>query len=70
MEYIEKNGIQNGIDYLIQKKLYKDGELDCKELKPHIIKSEYYYYNNVDTDIQNNNEKFDFSNIEEKRKQY
>jgi GR25 family glycosyltransferase involved in LPS biosynthesis/molybdopterin-guanine dinucleotide biosynthesis protein A len=66
LEYIENNGIQNGIDYLIQKKLYKDGKLDCKELKPHIIKSEYYYYNNVDTDIQNNNEKFDFSNIEKK----
>lgn len=66
LEYIEKNGIQNGIDYLIQKKLYKDGKLVCKELKPHIIKSEYYYYNNVDTDIQNNNEKFDFSSIEKK----
>ena len=70
LEYIEKNGIQNGIDYLIQKKLYKDGKLDCKELKPHIIKSEYYYYNNVDTDIQNNNEKFDFSNIEKRAENY
>jgi hypothetical protein len=66
LEYIELNGIQNGIDYLIQKKIYKHGKLDCKELKPHIVTSNYYYYNNVDTDIQNNNEKFDFSNIEKK----
>ena len=52
------------------KKIYKDGKVDCKELKPHIVTSNYYYYNNVDTDIQNNNEKFDFSSIDKKEDNY
>lgn len=64
LEYIDKDGLQHGIDYYVQKILHVNKMFDCKELKPHIVKSNYYYYYDVDTDIQNNYEQYIFSEIE------
>jgi GR25 family glycosyltransferase involved in LPS biosynthesis len=63
VDYIAKNGIKHGIDYVI--KICK--ELDCKELRPQIVFSEWYERvgQDVDTDIQKDNTSMDFNNIEE-----
>lgn len=58
LEYIKVNGIKHGIDYLI--KIIP--ELDSYEMRPQILFSEWNENGKqIDTDIQNNNESFDFS---------
>ena len=63
VDYIAKNGIKHGIDYVV--KICK--ELKCTELRPQIVFSEWCEVvgNTVDTDIQNNMDGLDFSNIED-----
>jgi len=60
IEYIEKNGIKHGIDWLF--KIYK--ELNCYELQPQIV---YSVWNEdgrqIDSNIQHNFEQMDFSSI-------
>jgi len=62
VDYIAKNGIKHGIDYVI--KICK--ELDCKELRPQLVFSEWYERvgQNVDTDIQKDNTSMDFTSID------
>ena len=52
LQFIEKNGIKHGIDYL-PLKYGAEMELKCYEVLPHIIKSEYADgKHSVDSDIQ------------------
>jgi len=63
IDYIKKNGIKHGIDYVV--KICK--ELKCMELRPQIVFSEWYERTdqNVDTDIQKDFTSLDFDNIVE-----
>ena len=62
IDYIEKNGIRHGIDWLLSK--YKDFE--CFELQPQIVFSEWNEYGKKnDSNIQHNYEALDFSSIAE-----
>uniref|UniRef100_A0A6C0DTS7 Uncharacterized protein n=1 Tax=viral metagenome TaxID=1070528 RepID=A0A6C0DTS7_9ZZZZ len=63
VDYIAKNGIKHGIDYVV--KICK--ELKCTELRPQIVFSEWYERTgqNVDTDIQKDYTSVDFDNIVE-----
>lgn len=62
IDYINKNSIKHGIDYLI--KIIPD--IKIYECQPHIVFSDMVenYDLNVDSDIQMNYDSFDFSNIE------
>jgi GR25 family glycosyltransferase involved in LPS biosynthesis len=61
IDYIEKNGIKHGIDYLIK----INDELNVFEVNPNIVYSEWVrsLNDNVDTNIQKNLEVFDFNKI-------
>jgi GR25 family glycosyltransferase involved in LPS biosynthesis len=61
VNYIEKNGIRHGIDYVVK----ICPELRCMEVRPHIVFSEWYETpgQDVDTDIQKNYNKLDFDSI-------
>ena len=49
IEYISKNGIKHGIDYLFK----ITPELECYETRPHLSFSEWNENNKqIDTDIQ------------------
>lgn len=63
VEYIAKNGIKHGIDYVV--KLCKN--LKTMELRPQIVFTDWYERVNqeVDTDIQKEKGKLDFDNIVE-----
>ena len=63
IDYIEKNGIKHGIDYVVK---ICPG-LKCMELRPQIVFTEWYERvgQNVDTDIQKDNTQLDFNNIVE-----
>ena len=63
VDYIERNGIKHGIDYVV--KICK--ELKCMELRPQIVFSEWYERvgQEVDTDIQKDNNCLDLNNIVE-----
>jgi GR25 family glycosyltransferase involved in LPS biosynthesis len=56
IQYIDKNGIKHGIDYLFKIAL----EIDCYETRPHLSFSEWNENNKkIDTDIQT-----DYTNLE------
>ena len=59
-DYIEKNGIRHGIDYVI--KLVPD--LHCWNAQPHLVLSDWVKSttSSIDTDIQKNYESINFSN--------
>ena len=60
IDYIEKNGIKHGIDYLF--KIIP--ELECYESKPQLCFSEWNENGNkIDSDIQNMGDTFDFEKI-------
>jgi len=61
VNYIAKNGIRHGIDYVV--KICK--ELKCMEVRPQIVFSEWYETpgQNVDSDIQKNYNKLDFDSV-------
>ena len=61
IEYIAKNGIKHGIDYVVK----ICNELKCKEVRPQIVFSEWYETpgQNVDTDIQTDIQKIDFTSV-------
>ena len=61
LDFIDKNGIKHGIDYLI--KINKD--LKLKVINPLITFSKPVesYYDNIDTDIQKNNDYFNLNEI-------
>ena len=63
VDYIEKNGIKHGIDYVV--KICKP--LKNMEIQPQIAFSEWYEVpgQTVDTDIQTENASLDFENIVE-----
>lgn len=63
IDYIAKNGIKHGIDYVV--KICK--ELKCLEIRPQIVFSEWYEVpgQKIDTDIQTDNASLDFKNIVE-----
>ena len=60
-DYIKKNGIKHGIDYVIK----LNNNLNILEVKPHVVFSDWVRNNNdiVDTDIQKNYEAFDFDEV-------
>ena len=61
LEYIKVNGIKHGIDYLI--KIIP--ELDVYEMRPQVLFTEWNENGKtIDTDIQNNYESFDFSQLD------
>jgi hypothetical protein len=59
LDYIEKNGIKHGIDYLV--KIVAD--LNVKEIQPFLVFSKWYESKDkpIDTDIQANYESLDFN---------
>lgn len=61
IDYVANNGIKQGLDWLI--KVCK--ELPCKELRPHLIYSQWYETvgQNIDTDVQKDFDTIDFSGI-------
>ena len=61
IDYVAKNGIKQGLDWLI--KVCK--ELPSTELRPHIIFSEWYEKEgqNIDTDVQKDVSTMDFSEL-------
>ena len=61
LEYISKNGIRHGIDYLVK----VIPNLNCITAKPHIVFSEVVYNGsaNQDTNIQLNTDSFNFNEI-------
>ena len=63
VDYISKNGIKHGIDYVM--KICK--ELKSVELRPQIVFSEWYEVpgQKIDTDIQTDNSSLDFKNMVE-----
>ena len=63
VDYIAKNGIKHGIDYVV--KICKN--LKPTELRPQIVFTDWYERVNqvVDTDIQKEKAKLDFSNVVE-----
>jgi GR25 family glycosyltransferase involved in LPS biosynthesis len=62
IDHIEVNGIKHGIDYMF--KIIPDFIKDVYEVQPQIVFSTWNENNkNLDTDIQNNFEAMDFSNI-------
>jgi GR25 family glycosyltransferase involved in LPS biosynthesis/tetratricopeptide (TPR) repeat protein len=59
-DYIGKNGIKHGIDYLV--KIMP--ELDCKEIRPQLVFSVWNENNaRIDSNIQHNSECFQFTNL-------
>ena len=65
INYIQKNNIKHGIDYL--NKINK--ELNSFEVQPHLVLSDWHdnrTKHNVDSNIQNNVETFDYSLYQEK----
>jgi FkbM family methyltransferase len=65
INYIRENKIKHGIDYL--NKINKD--LNSFEIQPHIVYSDWHdnrKVHNVDSNIQNNLETFDFKLFEDK----
>jgi len=63
LNYIEKNGIKHGIDYLIK----INPEINCFNIQPHIIYSKYVHFGteNKDSDIQLSVDSFNISNADE-----
>jgi GR25 family glycosyltransferase involved in LPS biosynthesis/glycosyltransferase involved in cell wall biosynthesis len=63
VDYIAKNGIKHGIDYVVK----ICSELKCMELRPQIVFSEWYesVHQTIDTDIQKEHASLDFSNVVE-----
>jgi GR25 family glycosyltransferase involved in LPS biosynthesis len=61
VDYIANNGIKHGIDYVVK----ICSELKCKELRPQMVFSEWYEIPGqiVDTDIQTDIERIDFSSL-------
>ena len=61
VDYIEKNGIRHGIDYVMK----ICSNLKALEIRPQMVFSEWYETpgENVDTDIQKNFNKLDFDSI-------
>ena len=60
IDYIEKNGIKHGIDYLIK----INTNLSAFELQPQIVFSEWNEKDkDIDTDIQNNYNSLDFTSV-------
>jgi GR25 family glycosyltransferase involved in LPS biosynthesis len=61
LDYIKKNGIKHGIDYIIK----LNSSLTIKECVPHIVFSNWVRngHENVDSDIQKNYEGYDFNEI-------
>jgi GR25 family glycosyltransferase involved in LPS biosynthesis len=61
LDYIKKNGIKHGIDYLIK----INNELNIFEINPNIVYSEWVknLNDNVDTNIQKDFETFNFNKI-------
>ena len=67
VEYIEKNGIKHGIDWLF--KIYR--ELDCYELQPQLVYSIWNEHGRqIDTNIQQNFEQMDFSLITDMKENF
>ena len=60
-DYIKKNGIKHGIDYIIK----LDNNLNIKEVSPHIVFSDWVRpgNNSVDSDIQKDFGSFDLNQI-------
>lgn len=63
VDYIAKNGIKHGIDYVV--KICR--ELKCMELRPQLVFTDWYERTtqDVDTDIQKEKASLDFNNIVE-----
>jgi FkbM family methyltransferase len=63
VDFIEKNGIKHGIDYVVK---ICTG-LEIKELRPQIVFSDWYQHSgySVDTDIQTERQSLNFDNIME-----
>ena len=61
MNYIETNGIKHGVDYLLK----IDSNLNCLELSPHIVYSDWVsnLNNSVDSNIQRDFSVFNFNTI-------
>jgi GR25 family glycosyltransferase involved in LPS biosynthesis len=68
IDYIEKNGIKHGIDYLIK----INDDINAFNIQPHIIFSECVneYTNNRDSDIQLKTDKFDFNIVNKDEWEY
>ena len=59
LDYIEKNGIQHGIDYLFK----INNDLNCYHVFPHLVYSDWIRTTEGDTNIQNDYDTFDFNQI-------